>query len=157
MSGQFRSGFLCLRNRVRLLSPGFAPFGPDASIDEIAESSMKKLLRPILLTLAGLMACSGHKIARAQTLSISHPDTPSKKVEYFLEKPQGTGPWPTVVFLHGHQDWPRAGGKDFVQWGVLNQYADRGYLAVSISSQDMATLLDQQISAARPLSTLSLR
>ena len=87
----------------------------------------------ILLAFAGLMACSGHKIARAPTLSISHPDTPSKKVEYFLEKPKSNGPWPTIVFLHGHQDWPRVGGKDFVQWGVLDQYADRGYLAVSIS------------------------
>jgi dipeptidyl aminopeptidase/acylaminoacyl peptidase len=95
--------------------------------------SMKKPLRLILLTLAGLMACSGHKIARAQTLSIPHPDEPSRKVEYFLEKPKGDGPWPVVVFLHGHQDWPRAGGKDFVRWGVLDQFADRGYLAVSIS------------------------
>ncbi len=94
---------------------------------------MKKPLRLILLTLAGLMACSGHKIARAETLSISHPDTPSKKIEYFLEKPKSNGPWPVIVFLHGHQNWPRTGGKDFVQWGVLDQYADRGYLAVSIS------------------------
>ncbi|MGC2694383.1 MAG: alpha/beta fold hydrolase [Candidatus Angelobacter sp.] len=94
---------------------------------------MKKSLRLILLTLAGLMACSGHKIARAQTLSIPHPDDAGKKVEYFLEKPKGNGPWPTVVFLHGHQELPRAGGKDFVKWGVLDQFADRGYLAVAVS------------------------
>jgi dipeptidyl aminopeptidase/acylaminoacyl peptidase len=37
------------------------------------------------------------------------------------------------VFLHGHQDRPSAGGKDFVNWGVLDQFAARGYLAVSIS------------------------
>jgi dipeptidyl aminopeptidase/acylaminoacyl peptidase len=97
------------------------------------EASMKKPLRLMLFTLAGLLACSGHKIARAQTLSISHPDDPSRQVEYFLEKPQGNGPWPTIVLLHGHQDPPRAGGKDFVQWGVLDQLAARGYLAVSVS------------------------
>jgi dipeptidyl aminopeptidase/acylaminoacyl peptidase len=94
---------------------------------------MKKPLRLILLTLVGLLSCSAHKIAHAQTLSIPHPDDPSKQVEYFLEKPQGKGPWPTIILLHGHQTWPGAGGKDFVQWGVLDQYAGRGYLAVSIS------------------------
>lgn len=94
---------------------------------------MKKTVRWMLLAFAGLFACSGHKIASAQVLSIPHPDAPSKKIEYFLEKPQSTGPWPAVVFLHGHQEWPRAGGKDFVQWGVLDEFAGRGYLAVSIS------------------------
>lgn len=94
---------------------------------------MKPALRLMLLMLGGLIACSGHRIANAQALSIPHPDDPSKKVEYFLEKPKGNGPWPAVVFLHGHQEWPRAGGKDFVKWGVLDEFAGRGYLAVSIS------------------------
>jgi len=94
---------------------------------------MKKTLRWMLLMFAGLIACSGHKIAKAQTLSIPHPDDPTKKIEYFLEKPKGDGPWPTVVLLHGHQEWPRAGGKDFVKWGVLDEFAARGYLAVSVS------------------------
>jgi poly(3-hydroxybutyrate) depolymerase len=67
---------------------------------------MKKTL---LLIFVGLIACSGYKIARAQALSISHPDDPAKKVEYFLAKPKSSAPWPTVVFLHGHQEWPRAG------------------------------------------------
>lgn len=87
----------------------------------------------MLLTFAGLIACSGHKIAKAQTLSIPHPDDAAKKVEYFLEKPEGSGPWPTMIFLHGHQEWPQAGGKDFVKWGVLDELASRGYLAVAIS------------------------
>ncbi len=94
---------------------------------------MKKSGRVILLIFAGIIACSPHRIARAQTLSIAHPDDPAKKVEYFLEKPTGPGPWPAIILLHGHQDWPRAGGKDFVTWGVLDDFANRGYLAVSIS------------------------
>ena len=94
---------------------------------------MNKRLQVLLLVLIGLIACSGHKTARARTLWLPHPDEPNKKVEYFLEKPKGNGPWPTVILLHGHQEWPRAGGKDFVKWGVIDQLADRGYLAVSIS------------------------
>ena len=94
---------------------------------------MKKTVRWMLLAIAGLIACSGHKIASAQVLSIPHPDDPTKRVEYFLEKPKSNGPWPAVIFLHGHQEWPRAGGKDFVKWGVLDEFTSRGYLAVSIS------------------------
>jgi dipeptidyl aminopeptidase/acylaminoacyl peptidase len=94
---------------------------------------MKTPLRLMLLMLLGLIACSGHKIAHARALSITHPDDPARKVEYFLEKPKGNGPWPMIVFLHGHQNSPRAGGKDFVEWGVLDQFAARGYLAVAVS------------------------
>jgi dipeptidyl aminopeptidase/acylaminoacyl peptidase len=94
---------------------------------------MKRSSRAVLLMFMGLIACRGHKIARAQTLLIPHPDDHGKKVEYFLEKPKNGGPWPAVVFLHGHQEWPREGGQDFVKWGVLNEFADRGYLAVAIS------------------------
>ena len=94
---------------------------------------MKRFFRLSLLMLAGLIACSGHNVAGAQALSVPHPDDSTKKVEYFLEKPKGNGPWPTVIFLHGHQEPPRMGGKDFVRWGVLEQFAGRGYLAVAIS------------------------
>jgi len=67
------------------------------------------------------------------SLRIQHPDDASKEVEYFLEHPAGDGPWPTVVLLHGHQEGAKPGGKDFVDWGVLKQLADRGYLAVAVS------------------------
>ena len=91
---------------------------------------MTKPMRLVFLFLLGIVACSGHRIARAEALSITHPDDPARKVEYFLEKPKRPGPWPAIIFLHGHQP---SGGKDFVTWGVLDDYADRGYLAVSIS------------------------
>lgn len=94
---------------------------------------MKTPFRLVLLMSAGFIACSGLKLANAQALSIPHPDDPTKKVEYFLEKPNGNAPWPMVIFLHGHQEPPRMGGKDFVRWGVLQQFAGRGYLAVAIS------------------------
>jgi len=94
---------------------------------------MTKLRRVLLLILASIVACSPHHIARAETLLIVHPGDPARKVEYFLEKPRTPGPWPTIIFLHGHQERPRAGGKDFVSWGVLDEFASRGYLAVAIS------------------------
>ena len=81
------------------------------------------------LTLAGCSAIS----VSAQSLMMAHPDDSSRKIEYFIEEPAGRGPWPTVVFLHGHQDGPRPGGKDFVTWGVLDRFAKRGYLAVAVS------------------------
>jgi dipeptidyl aminopeptidase/acylaminoacyl peptidase len=85
-----------------------------------------------VLTL-GSVSCSFHPGAHAEALTVRHPDDASKTVEYFLEKPAGTGPSPTVVFVHGHQQWPRPGAKDFVNWGVLNRFAKRGYIAVAIS------------------------
>lgn len=79
----------------------------------------------------GLSACGPG--AASAGLTIPHPDDASKQVEYFVETPSGQGPWPTVVLLHGHQDGNRPGGKDFVDWGVLENMAERGYLAVAVS------------------------
>jgi len=62
-----------------------------------------------------------------------HPDDRARQVEYFVETPHTPAPWPTVVLLHGYQEAPRSGGRDFAEWGVLHQLAARGYLAVSIS------------------------
>ena len=71
--------------------------------------------------------------ALPQGLLIPHPKDASKQVEYFIRRPAGEGPWPTLIFLHGHQEDPRTGGEVFVQWGVLEQIAKRGYLAVAVS------------------------
>jgi dipeptidyl aminopeptidase/acylaminoacyl peptidase len=65
---------------------------------------------------------------------IPHPDSRGTNIEYFVAQPTGAGPWPTLVFLHGHQRAGRQiGGRAFVDWGVLDRYAARGYLAVSVS------------------------
>ena len=70
----------------------------------------------------------------AQSTKIPHPDEPRAGIEYFIERPEGSGPWPTVVFLHGHQNGSRrVGGRAFVDWGVLKRFAQLGYLSVSIS------------------------
>ncbi len=92
-----------------------------------------KTIRLAFLAICALMTCSCHERPASAALEIPHPDDVSKRVEYFVEEPAGNGPWPTVVLLHGHQDLPRPGGQDFVDWGVLKQFANRGYLAVAVS------------------------
>lgn len=82
-----------------------------------------------LLTLA---ACSDAVAHRPNELT--HPDRPASKVEYFVEQPKGDGPWPTIIFLHGHQNFPNnVGGRAYADWGVLSRFARDGYLAVSVS------------------------
>ena len=88
--------------------------------------------RPTAL-LAALLLSSGCQESTATGLTIPHPDDASKQVEYVVRAHQGIGPWPTVVFLHGHQDGDRPGGEVFVHWGVLDAFAERGYLAVAVS------------------------
>jgi dipeptidyl aminopeptidase/acylaminoacyl peptidase len=90
---------------------------------------------PLLLaTLASLLLCACRGGTEAAALYVAHPDDASKQVEYFLEEPAGKNPpWPTVVLLHGRQQWLKPGGEVFIERGVLGQFAKRGYLAVAIS------------------------
>jgi dipeptidyl aminopeptidase/acylaminoacyl peptidase len=82
---------------------------------------------------SSLFACRTHADPSLKAFFIPHPDDRSKQVEYFLRTPAGEGPWPAVLLLHGHQESPRPGGRDFATWGVLDQLASRGYLAVAVS------------------------
>lgn len=87
---------------------------------------------PVLLLAVAVSGCT--RPAHASAVRIAHPDKAGAEVEYFAEHPEGTGPWPTVIFLHGHQYPPnRIGGLAFKNWGVLRQFAQKGYLAVSVS------------------------
>jgi dipeptidyl aminopeptidase/acylaminoacyl peptidase len=88
--------------------------------------------RFILAACLVLAACNAPTSPGSTVLH--HPDEPTAKVEYFTERPKGDGPWPTVLFLHGHQaGWQTSGGRAFVDWGVLSRFADEGYLAVAVS------------------------
>ena len=89
--------------------------------------------RRVLLISSALIVSSCQQRTASAALQIPHPDDASKSVEYFVETPTGSGPWPTIVLLHGHQEGSRPGGKDFVDWGVLEQMSSRGYLAVAVS------------------------
>jgi dipeptidyl aminopeptidase/acylaminoacyl peptidase len=64
---------------------------------------------------------------------LNHPHDAKKKMEFYWMKPDGNGPWPAIVYIHGHQEGIRNGGKDFVTWGVLTETVKRGFVAVAIS------------------------
>jgi dipeptidyl aminopeptidase/acylaminoacyl peptidase len=79
-------------------------------------------------------ALPGPESAVVHVELLSRTDEPSKHVEIFWTQPKGTGPWPLVVFLHGHQDGSTTpGGKAFVDYGVLEDMATRGYVGVGVS------------------------
>jgi len=86
-----------------------------------------------LIAMSALTIWSCQDGTASAGLQIPHPDDSSKRIEYFVEAPAGSGPWPTIVLLHGHQVWMRPGGRDFLDRGVLKELADRGYLAVAVS------------------------
>ena len=64
---------------------------------------------------------------------LSHSKDKNKKVEIFWTTPDGEGPWPAIIFIHGHQIRDRIGGEGFVNVGRLRRMARRGYVAVSVS------------------------
>lgn len=91
---------------------------------------------PLLTVLVATQLTVGACTARPQAtpgLMVRHPDDSTKRVEYFIDKPAGTGPWPTMIFLHGHQDAPSVGGQMFVQFGALAAAARAGMLGVAVS------------------------
>lgn len=87
----------------------------------------------MIMVLSGTILASCQGAGAPIARRIPHPDDTEKEVEFYVEMPQGQGPWATVVLLHGHQASPRRGARDFVEWGVLKQLSRRGYLAVAVS------------------------
>ena len=64
---------------------------------------------------------------------LPHRSDPGKHVEVFLARPDGTGPWPAVLLVHGHQEQARDGGAMYARTGRLGVLARRGYVAVAVS------------------------
>jgi dipeptidyl aminopeptidase/acylaminoacyl peptidase len=68
-----------------------------------------------------------------QRTFLPHPQHPSKQTEIFWTTPVGAGPWPAVLFIHGHQERFRDGGEAYVKNGRLGRMASRGYVAAAVS------------------------
>src|SRR5215470_205823 len=64
---------------------------------------------------------------------LPHPSDPDKKIEVYWMKPQGTGPWPLIVYAHGHQPGGIRPGAA-VSGGWLQKMTKSGALAVAIST-----------------------
>jgi dipeptidyl aminopeptidase/acylaminoacyl peptidase len=107
-----------------LLLFGSLGIGPTA----MAYAARPQAAPPIVHALLGAESAVVHVELLPRT------DEPSKNVEIFWTQPNGPGPWPLVVFLHGHQDGSTTpGGKAFVDYGVLGDAATRGYVGVGVS------------------------
>jgi dipeptidyl aminopeptidase/acylaminoacyl peptidase len=97
--------------------------------------------RVLLLASVLLVACapaqSGTVVDRdgavIQRELLPDRQNPSKRVEVFWTKPAGPGPWPVVLFIHGHQDQIRNGGQMYVTSGRLGTMVRRGYVAAALS------------------------
>jgi dipeptidyl aminopeptidase/acylaminoacyl peptidase len=68
-----------------------------------------------------------------QRTLLPHPQQPDKQIEIFWTTPVGQGPWPAVLFIHGHQERFRDGGAAYVKNGRLGRLASRGYVAAAVS------------------------
>lgn len=65
---------------------------------------------------------------------VNHGAGSTKEIELFWAKPEGTGPWPAVVFVHGHQGaHNRTGGMVYAKVGRLGRTVDLGYVAAAVS------------------------
>lgn len=73
---------------------------------------------------------SGTKIHRE---FIVHRDSPKKNIEFFWAKPKGEGPWPVLIYIHGHQIDARNGGMQYVKRGRVRGASNRDYVGVALS------------------------
>ncbi|MEE8304639.1 MAG: alpha/beta fold hydrolase, partial [Candidatus Tectomicrobia bacterium] len=64
---------------------------------------------------------------------LPHSKEETKKIELFWTKPEGSGAWPVVLFVHGHQIGQRHGGEVYVHGGRLRRMVYRGYVAAAVS------------------------
>jgi dipeptidyl aminopeptidase/acylaminoacyl peptidase len=64
---------------------------------------------------------------------LRHPDDPAKRIEYYLAKPEGNGPWPALIHVHGHQPGERPGAAVYVSNGRLRQMSTQGVVGVAVS------------------------
>jgi dipeptidyl aminopeptidase/acylaminoacyl peptidase len=64
---------------------------------------------------------------------LPHPQHPSQQMEILWTTPVGHGPWPAVLFIHGHQERFRDGSEAYVKNGRLRRLARRGYVAAAVS------------------------
>lgn len=91
------------------------------------------MLKSLLFIVYCILLYSCKETFKLDPSFITHPNDASKKVEYYIRKPIGKGPFPAIIFIHGHQSGLKPGGKDFVKWGVLDHFSDQGFIAVAIS------------------------
>lgn len=65
---------------------------------------------------------------------IIHLNNLKQNTEIFWDKPEGSGPWPLLIFLHPHQEWPnKIGGEVFVKNNSIETWTKNNFVTVAIS------------------------
>lgn len=63
----------------------------------------------------------------------AHPSDPTKQIEWIWRRPAGPGPFPAILYVHGHQDGERPGAKEAVTFGMFDEFTKSGFAAFAIS------------------------
>ena len=57
-----------------------------------------------------------------------------KKIELIWAQPNGMGPWPTLILVHPHQEWPnKIGAEVFEKNDVISYWVKKGFLTAAVS------------------------
>lgn len=96
---------------------------------------MKNLAVKFIVFLLTLAPCYGKGAEESpiehQFITDPHQGHP---IEYFMLKPEGTGPFPVIFLLHGYQALENSpGGKQLVDFHYLEPFVKEGIVAVAIS------------------------
>lgn len=99
-----------------------------------------------LVIWAALICIAGIQTAAAYERVLLHPEERGlESVELFVEMPEGEGPFPVILFVHGYQWEQTPGGRAFVELiderpeiatideGRIQEMARRGYIAAAVS------------------------
>src|SRR3954453_13462384 len=89
------------------------------------------LLWSLLIGLGLPLAAQKH--SEITSAFLQHPADSAKRVEFLCMKPNGVGPWPLLVFVHGHQQGDRPGAAVYATQGTLQRMAERGIVAIAVS------------------------
>ncbi len=70
---------------------------------------------------------------RIEQTFLVHPTEPERRVELYLSAPRSAGSHPAILFVHGHQEGDRPGGRFYVDNGYLERWAAAGVVAAAVS------------------------
>ncbi len=83
----------------------------------------------LISTIIGFYAHADTSVARDRITTSSND-----RVEYLWSQPEGKGPWPVLVLIHPHQEWPnKIGAEIFVRNNSLSYWTQKGFVTVAVS------------------------